>query len=128
MFLDANFLIYLNLGVREAEEFYAKLLSMETIAVNPLVLDEAIYISKKKYNVKFEDTIEFLDNIVLPYSIILPITQDDYNKAKEIILKYNLKPSDAFHVAVMLNNHINKILTEDKDFDNVKEIKRVWII
>jgi len=35
-------------------------------------------------------------------------------------INYSLKPSDSLHVAVMLNNSIKKILTEDKDFDKIK--------
>ncbi|MUM65959.1 PIN domain-containing protein [Acidianus infernus] len=127
IFLDANFLIYLNLGVKEVENFYIKILQEDRLALDPLVIDEVIYISKKKYNVNFNDTISFLDEIVLPNSLILPIRKEDYEKAKDIMLKYDLKPSDSFHVAVMLNNSISKIISEDKDFDRVKEIQRVWL-
>ncbi|BDC18864.1 type II toxin-antitoxin system VapC family toxin [Acidianus sp. HS-5] len=127
IFLDANFIIYLNLGVKEIENFYIKVLQEDQLAIDSLVIDEVIYISKKKYNVNFNDTINFLDEIVLPNSLILPIRKEDYETAKSIMLNYNLKPSDAFHVAVMLNNSINKIISEDKDFDRVKEIERIWL-
>jgi len=127
IFLDANFIIYLNLGVKEVENFYIKVLQEDRLALDPLVIDEVIYVSKKKYNVNFNDTISFLDEIVLPNSLILPIRKEDYDKAKELILQYNLKPSDAFHVAIMLNNSISKIISEDKDFDRIKEIERLWL-
>jgi predicted nucleic acid-binding protein len=127
IFLDANFIIYLNLGVKEVENFYIKVLQEDRLALDPLVIDEVIYISKKKYNVNFNDTISFLDEVVLPNSLILPIRKEDYDKAKELILQYNLKPSDAFHVAIMLNNSISKIISEDKDFDRIKEIERLWL-
>jgi predicted nucleic acid-binding protein len=127
IFLDANFIIYLNLGVKEVENFYIKVLQEDRLALDPLVIDEVIYISKKKYNVNFNDTISFLDEVVLPNSLILPIRKEDYDKAKEIMLQYNLKPSDAFHVAIMLNNSISKIISEDKDFDRIKEIERLWL-
>jgi predicted nucleic acid-binding protein len=127
IFLDANFIIYLNLGVKEVVNFYIKVLQEDRLALDPLVIDEVIYVSKKKYNVNFNDTISFLDEIVLPNSLILPIRKEDYDKAKELILQYNLKPSDAFHVAIMLNNSISKIISEDKDFDRIKEIERLWL-
>lgn len=127
IFLDANFIIYLNLGVKEVENFYIKVLQEDRLALDPLVIDEVIYVSKKKYNVNFNDTISFLDEVVLPNSLILPIRKEDYDKAKELILQYNLKPSDAFHVAIMLNNSISKIISEDKDFDRIKEIERLWL-
>ena len=127
IFLDANFIIYLNLDVKKVENFYIKVLQEDQLALDPLVIDEVIYISKKKYNVNFNDTISFLDEVVLPNSLILPIRKEDYDKAKELILQYNLKPSDAFHVAIMLNNSISKIISEDKDFDRIKEIERLWL-
>ena len=127
IFLDANFIIYLNLGIKEVENFYIKVLQEDRLALDPLVIDEVIYISKKKYNVNFNDTISFLDEVVLPNSLILPIRKEDYDKAKELMLQYNLKPSDAFHVAIMLNNSISKIISEDKDFDRIKEIERLWL-
>jgi Predicted nucleic acid-binding protein, contains PIN domain len=127
IFLDANFIIYLNLDVKKVENFYIKVLQEDQLALDSLVIDEVIYISKKKYNVNFNDTISFLDEVVLPNSLILPIRKEDYDKAKEIMLQYNLKPSDAFHVAIMLNNSISKIISEDKDFDRIKEIERLWL-
>ena len=39
---------------------------------------------------------------------------------------YNLKPSDALHLAVMDNNGITIIATEDEDFDKT-HIKRTWL-
>jgi hypothetical protein len=127
IFVDANFLIYLNLGVKEVEDYYLKLLSEESLATDPLVLDEVIYVSKKKYGVRLEDTLDFLDNIVLPNSVVLPVTINEYRRAREVMLKYSVSPSDALHVAVMLNNSIRRILSEDRDFDRVKEVERVWL-
>jgi len=127
IFVDANFLIYLNLGVKEVEDYYLKLLSEESLATDPLVLDEVIYVSKKKYGVRLEDTLDFLDNIVLPNSVVLPVTINEYRRAREVMLKYSVSPSDALHVAVMLNNSIRRILSEDTDFDRVKEVERVWL-
>ena len=127
IFLDANFLIYLNLGMREVEEFFYRLVTEESLALNPLVIDEVLYVSKKKYGVKYEDTIDFLDRVVLPVSVVLPITREDYERAKEIIVGSDLKPSDALHVAVMLDNSIRRIVSEDRELDRVKGIERVWL-
>lgn len=127
IFLDANFLIYLNSGVSEIKEYYIKLLRHGSLFSDPLVLDEVIHVSKKKYGIKYSDSIEFLDEIILKYSTILPLTMKEYERAKEIMRKYSVKLSDAFHIAVMLNNSINVILSEDKELDKVVEIKRIWV-
>jgi predicted nucleic acid-binding protein len=127
IFLDANFLVYLNLSHEEVVDHYLRLLRSEALFTDPLVLDEVIYVSKKKYGVNYCDTIGFLDEIVLPYVTVLPVTVKDYERAREITLKYSLRPSDAFHVAVMLNNSIPTVLSEDGEFDKVKGIRRVWL-
>jgi len=41
--------------------------------------------------------------------------------------KYALKPRDALHCATMQENEIEAIASFDKDFDKVKEIKRIRI-
>lgn len=87
---------------------------------------QIIYISKRKYGIPYEETIRFLDDVILPIVEILPIGLEEYLKAKENILKYNLKPSDAIHLAVIENNGLQAIVTEDKDFQRVP-IKVIWI-
>ncbi len=126
MFLDANVLIYLNAGEESIVKFFRNLLMRRnTLYTDALVLDEVIYISRKKYGIRYEDTIRFLDNVVLPYVKIVSIGLNEYETAKKYIGV--LKPSDAIHVAVMLNNGINIIVSEDKDFDRVGTVKRVWL-
>ena len=72
IFLDASFLVYLNIDIPEAEKIdnlFKSLLKKE-LYTNALVLDEviyiSIYISKRKYGVPYEETIKFLDDIILP--------------------------------------------------------------
>lgn len=67
-----------------------------------------------------------IDRVILPYVDILPLTVGEYLKAKEHLLKYNLNPSDALHLATMDNFRIRIIATEDKDFDKT-HVKRIWI-
>ena len=45
--------------------------------------------------------------------------------ALDYIETENLKPRDAFHVAIMKSNKINEIASDDQDFDRVKGIKRI---
>ena len=125
MFVDANLLIYLNLGEERVERFFEKLLMEFRLFTDVLVLDETLYVSWRRYGVKYEDTLRFLDKVVLPYVKILSLRQEEYIKARDYMDA--LKPSDALHVAAMLNNGINLIASEDRDFDRVEGIKRVWV-
>lgn len=125
MFLDANFLIYLNLNADERiNKLFFNILD-KPLYTDVLVLDEVLYISKKKYGIKYEDTLTFLEKIVLQNINILKLSEEEFRVAKKFLSI--LKPSDALHIASMINNGINEIVSEDKDFDKVSEIKRLWI-
>ncbi|PSN82617.1 PIN domain nuclease [Candidatus Marsarchaeota G1 archaeon OSP_D] len=125
MFLDANFLIYLNLGEPNVESLFERLLEKQPFYTDVLVLEETFYISKKKYGVKYEDSADFVKEVILPCSRVLKIGIEDFNVSLQFLDK--LKPSDALHVAVMKNNGISTIISEDEGFDKIKHIKRVWI-
>jgi len=130
IFLDASFIIYLNVDVSDylaekIDALYRQLMTNDKLYTDVLVLDEVIHVSRKKYKVPYSETINMLDEIVIPYVEVLPIGLMEYLKAKENMLKYNLKPSDAIHLAVIENNGLQAIVTEDEDFDRIT-IKRIW--
>jgi len=131
IFVDANLLIYLNVKLPEfearlIEDFWLDLLSNHELYTNVLVLDETIYISMKRYKTELKDTLEFIDKAVLPYVDILPVGLNEYLKAKDYVIKYKLKPSDAIHLATIETNGLQAIASEDRDFDKTG-VKRVWI-
>jgi predicted nucleic acid-binding protein len=128
IFIDANLLIYMNVGsTEEILDFWTGILSKYELYTNPLVLDEVIWVSRKKYGVSELDTISFLDQEILPYTEILPIGGEEYRIAVEIILEHGLKPSDALHLATMRTNGITIIASEDEDFDKIPGVRRIWI-
>jgi len=45
--------------------------------------------------------------------------------ALDFIENYNLKPRDAFHMAIMKELNLTSIVSDDIDFDRVKKIKRI---
>ncbi len=57
----------------------------------------------------------------------IPLDGEDYGVMKEIMLKYNLKPSDALHLASMKKRGIEFIVSEDPDFDRIEWITRIWM-
>jgi len=128
-FLDSSFLIYMNTMTndkrRRIEELFKKLLE-EPLFINMLVVDEVLYVSRK-YGLQYDVTLNFLRSIVLPYTEIIPIEEEDVKPVEKYLLKYDLKPSDAIHLATMEKVGANHIVTEDEDFDRVKEVKRIWL-
>ncbi|WP_258084131.1 type II toxin-antitoxin system VapC family toxin [Thermococcus thermotolerans] len=130
LFIDTNLFVYLLTKTPEDErrivEFYVELIENHSLYTSPLVLDETIHVAKKKYGVPYNLSIEFIDEKVLPYVEVLPLAVFDYLTAREIIVKYNLRPSDALHVAVIENNGLQAMVSEDEDFD-VLPLKRLWL-
>ena len=92
-----------------------------------LVLDELLHISKKKYNIPYDVSIQFIESIVFPYVEILPLRSEEFREASGIIKSFNIKPSDALHAAAMLMNDIPRIVSEDREFDKIKGLERIWI-
>jgi predicted nucleic acid-binding protein len=131
IFLDANLLIYMNASSENSrriyDDFYTELASTNRLFTNVLVLDELLYISKKKYNVPYSVTVEFIENVVLPFTEVLQLGLPEYLASAEIVLKTRLKLSDALHVASMRLNGISTIASEDREFDNTMNLDRVWV-
>ena len=131
VFIDANLLIYLNVPLPEdearvIEDFWLQLVNTHSLYTNVLVLDEVIYVSRRKYRVPTADTIEFIDKAVIPYVEVLPLRVDEYLEAKKLIVRLDLKPSDALHAATVLLNKLDAIASEDRDFDKVG-LRRIWL-
>ena len=129
-FLDSSFLIYLNAttgeGRKPVEELFGKLLG-EDLFTNALVIDEVLYISRRKYEVPYQLTMEFVRTILLPYAEIIPIDETDLRPMEEHMLRYDLKPSDSIHLATMEKVGIKSIVSEDEGFDKVRGVERIWI-
>jgi predicted nucleic acid-binding protein len=55
----------------------------------------------------------------------LGVRKTTISKAQEIMERYGLKPRDAIHAATAMENRITIIVSYDKDFDRIRELKRV---
>jgi len=129
--VDSNLLVYLNVPMPEeqarlVEAFWRSLLEEHSLYANLLVLDEVVYISRRKYGVGLEDTLEFLDRAVLPFVEVLPLGADLYPLFKLYAASFNLKPSDAIHAATVRRYGLDAIASEDADFDRAG-IRRLWL-
>ena len=128
MYVDSNIFIlsvinHASLGDK-AREVLKKINDNQIRAFSScLTLDEVFYVLKK--NLDKEDFNEFLETI---FSVNIKWLEANINIIKEsaeIIKRYNLEPRDAIHVATMKLNNINSIISQDDNFDKIKEIKRI---
>ena len=83
--------------------------------------------SWRRYNVPYFVTLDFINKVVKPYVTILPLGEGEFEEAANLIKEYSIKPSDAFHIAVMKTHNISTIASEDREFDKIGGIKRVWL-
>lgn len=132
VFIDSPLLIYLNTVTDPKtrilyENFYIDILTRYKPYTDVLVLDELIYISKKKYGIPHNITIEFIESNALPYMSVISLGEEEYEQAIKFLLDYNLKPSDSLHLGTMISNGINTIVSEDSEFDRVPIARRLWV-
>lgn len=58
--------------------------------------------------------------------MVLPVTMEDIGRSRELLARYpTLSARDLIHVAVMLNSGIRAVISADRHFDRVSEIKRL---
>ncbi len=130
IFVDASLLIYLNVPLPEdeariIEDFWMELVDGHSLYTDVLVLDEVVYVSRRKYRVPADETLEFIDRIVLQYIDVLPLRLEEYLEARNILRRYSVNPSDALHAAVAKLNSLDAVASEDRDFDRLG-VKRLW--
>ncbi len=128
MYLDANFFIFAKLSTdtkgSRARTILNQIVLGKKAITSSLALDEVMWIFIKNKQVdKMRPIIEEIYSIknleVKEVSATTPLI------ALNFIEKYNLKPRDAFHLAIMENFNVKEIVSDDSDFDRIKGIKRI---
>ena len=66
---------------------------------------------------------------LLPASFFLEVDKNVLSMAQTLVDRYDrLNPRDSIHIASALSKKIKQIISDDKDFDIVKEIKRTPLL
>ena len=139
IYLDSNFLVYWALpkdnGVKKKVRVWlAKFLSSRAVLTTScLAIDEAWHGIKQTYNKQNDTSIgcaeepiysqlnNFTSELIKKINIIqFSDPKAGTQKALEYVKNYKLKPRDAFHLAIMKNNFIEEIITNDSDFERIK--------
>ncbi len=128
-YIDANVFIWPVLYNDSKAEYYKKIAKKiakkEIIAYTSyLTWDEVVHIIKK--HLGREIAVKKGKKLLrFPNLIFIETNDEIINKAQDLITNYNLGPRDAIHIASALTNKINEIISDDSDFDKIKEIKRI---
>ena len=129
-YVDANVFIYPVIydetrvkEARLAKEILIKIAKGEIQACTAsLTWDELVWVIRKIHgtSVAKDEGRRFLQ---FPLKILN--VDGVLGEAQKILERYDLRPRDAIHVACALKNGIKEIVSDDKELDKVKEIKRI---
>jgi len=132
LYVDSNIfiypIIYDQTVIGEAEssrEFLLEIAKGKIEAyTSTLTWDEVAWILRKLLgiSISINHGKRFLS---FPNLRLLPVKRTTVLKAQEITERYKLKPRDALHAAVALENRIDTIVSYDRDFDELEEIRRI---
>lgn len=110
----------------KARELFTDVIHGEVSAVSsPLTLDEVIWVLleiTKKKELALLEAQRFLQLSGIEWA---PVKKEEISEAIAFMQKYNLGPRDAIHLAVALSSGCSSIVSDDADFDQIKEIKRI---
>ena len=131
-YIDTNIFIYAVLNSKEKSkeciQILKKIVNNKIIGYTSLLTWDEFYYTIKKF-LKKEDAIEESAKFLqFPNLIFLSVNDKIIIKAHDLIKTYNLKPRDAIHAASAIIHNIKEIISDDSDFDKVKELKRIKIV
>ena len=129
IYLDANIFIYVLTGDTRRRESCLSLLrtviSGESEACTSfLTWDEVLYALIKEIGRKdaLEESRKFLE---IPRLTFLEVNPKIISMAQRLAESYQLNPRDAIHAATAIIQGCKEIISDDRDFDKVKELRRV---
>jgi len=128
IYLDSN--VFLNAILNRekegerARELIKKIQEGKVVAcTSALSFDEVFWGVKKHrdFDKALKATKAFLE---IPNLIFLDVNDEIIWLAYNLAEKYRIDPRDSIHIASALNHGIFTLVSEDEDFNRVKEIKR----
>ncbi len=127
-YLDSNVFIFAYSDDKELGKDCRKILDMIfngkiRVFTSTLTFDEVYYKIKK---LKDKETALIVINSFLNLKNLNFISVDFniLNYSYTLLKKYNINPRDSIHLSCALLNDVHNIITNDKDFDKIIEIKR----
>ena len=110
---------------KECQTILEKIINKEVQGITSILTwDELVFILRKFIGkeIAISEGEKFLR---FPNLIFVDAKKEIIQNAQKLIGKYNLQPRDAIHIATAIHAGINEIVSEDSDFDVIKEIKRI---
>ncbi|MBI4176320.1 MAG: type II toxin-antitoxin system VapC family toxin [Candidatus Aenigmarchaeota archaeon] len=129
IYVDSNIFIsavlYGDAGAQKAKSLLIEIAEGRMPAyTSTLTWDELVWAisklsGKEKANVEGRKFMEF------PNLRFVPADFQIISEAQRLMEKYGIRPRDAIHASSALSKGLNKMVSEDADFDSIREIKRI---
>ncbi len=131
-YIDANVFLYPILYTEEVEPKAKRakeiLLSIEKgelpAYTSTLTWDEVIWVVRKTMG-KSEAISQGQKLLGFLNLKFISVNENILSQAQALMSKYNLSPRDSIHIASAIDRKIYNFISDDKDPDQVKEIKRI---
>jgi len=120
-----NPIIYDDHKAKSCRDIITKVVSGELDAATSfLTWDEIVYALKKllEADIAKKEGEKFIN---LPNLEFIKVDRAIILKAQDFIAKYSIDPRDAIHAATAIVRGANEIISDDSDFDKIKELARI---
>jgi hypothetical protein len=92
--------------------------------VDTEVLQEVMYVYW--YRKRLERGLDYVGRLLVLFPTPLPVSGEIIAAARDILAAHpQVEPRDAIHAAVVLNHDLEAIISADRAFDQLSEIKRL---
>ncbi|MEX0880715.1 MAG: type II toxin-antitoxin system VapC family toxin [Thermoanaerobaculia bacterium] len=129
VFLDTNVFLYAAGSAHPSKEPCVRVLravadgSLDA-TINSEVVQEILYVLARRN--RRSDGVGLSRRVAALFPDLLPVTREDALGACDLVEKYpRLSVRDAVHAASMLRNGIERVVSVDADFDQIREVHRV---
>ncbi|MGO8805434.1 MAG: type II toxin-antitoxin system VapC family toxin [Candidatus Bathyarchaeia archaeon] len=131
-YLDSNVFLYSALysptsepKAKRAKEMLQKIENGEiTAATSTLTWDEVVWVATKLLG-RADGIAQGQKLLGFPNIEFINVDEGIIAQAQALMAKYKLSPRDSIHVASALSKKTKTIVSDDEDFDQIKEIKRI---
>jgi len=98
-----------------------------TAVTSVLTWDEFVYVVQKVLgrSVAVAEGQKFLR---FPHLSFLKADMGTLSGAQRVLTQYNVRPRDALHAATALAHGASDMISDDSDFDAIKEIRRIPLV
>ncbi len=127
-YIDSNIFIYAFEEPTALGDFCRKILfSTQAWGIQSitscLTYDEVVHVLRRQWPKDL--VIEYAENLLFSPTVFVPTHKEILTLSLEFINATSLKTRDSIHVATMKFHNVTTIISEDKDFDAVREIRRL---